>query len=184
MENNAVDAKRWYIVQVYSGTELSVLDSLNEYISQYNMEEYFGDILVPREQVIENLSGKQKRTERKFFPGYVFVQMVMNRDNWHFVKNIPNVMRFIGGSAEDPAPISDEEALSIISHSQKTQDNPVPKTVFQAGESVRVIEGAFKDFNASVEAVDYEKSKLKVNVSIFGRSTPVELLFSQIEKNS
>ncbi len=186
METEVLESNKkhcWYIIQVYSGTEASVLASLKAYIEQENRQDDFGDILVPSEQVVENLSGKKRRTERKFFPGYVFINMVMNTSNWHFVKNIPNVMRFIGGTAENPSPISDKEAESIISYLTESQDNPKPKIMFQAGEIIRIIEGPFKDFNATVENVDYEKSKLKVNVSIFGRPTPVELTFSQIEKN-
>lgn len=182
-EQDILQKKRWYIIQVYSGTELSVVTSLQEHIKQYDMQEYFGDILVPSEQVIENISGKKRRTERKFFPGYVFIHMVMDRNKWHFVKNIPNVMRFIGGSAEDPAPISDAEAQSILNHLEQNQDNPRPKIMFQVGEVIRVIDGPFKDFNGTVESTDYEKSRLRVSISIFGRTTPVELTFAQVEKN-
>ncbi len=174
--------KRWYVVHAYSGFEHQVKRSLEERIVRAGMEEKFGDILVPTEEVVEMRAGQKRRSERKFFPGYVLVQMDLDDDSWHLVKDVPKVMGFIGGTADRPAPISDREADQILQRVQEGVDKPRPKVLFEAGEMVRVIDGPFNDFNGVVEEVNYEKSRLRVAVLIFGRSTPVELEFAQVEK--
>jgi transcriptional antiterminator NusG len=146
------------------------------------MEDRFGEILVPTEEVVEIRGGQKRKSERKFFPGYVLVQMELGDDTWHLVKETPRVMGFIGGKADKPAPITDKEAEMILQRVQDSEDKPRPKTVFEAGEVVRVTDGPFNDFNGVVEEVNYDKSRLRVSVSIFGRSTPVELEFTQVEK--
>jgi transcriptional antiterminator NusG len=175
-------AKRWYVVHAFSGYENHVKRSLEEAVRRAGMEDAFGDILVPTEEVVEMRGGQQRRSERKFFPGYVLVQMEMSDDTWHLVKSIPRVMGFIGGTGDRPAPISDREADSILQRVQEGAEKPRPKVLFEPGEVVRVIDGPFNDFTGVVEDVDYEKSRLKVSVLIFGRSTPVELEFGQVEK--
>jgi len=175
-------AKRWYVVHAYSGFEGHVKRSLQERIDRAGMQELFGEILVPTEEVVEMRGGAQRRSERKFFPGYVLVQMEMTDDTWHLVKDVPKVMGFIGGTGDRPAPISDKEAEAILQRMQEGVDKPRPKVLFEPGEVVRVIDGPFNDFNGVVEEVDYEKSRLKVSVLIFGRSTPVDLEFGQVEK--
>lgn len=175
-------AKRWYVVHAYSGYEKQVLRSLNERIKRLDMEEYFGEILVPTEEVVEIKNGQKRKSERKFFPGYVLVQMEMNEDSWHLIKDTPRVMGFIGGTADKPAPITEKEADAILRRVHEGAEAPRPKTLFEPGEMVRVIEGPFADFNGVVEGVNYEKSRLQVAVMIFGRSTPVELEFGQVEK--
>ena len=175
-------AKRWYVVHAYSGFEAQVKRSLEERIQRYGMSDLFGEILVPTEEVVEMRGGQQRRSERKFFPGYVLVQMEMTDDSWHLVKDVPKVMGFIGGTGDKPAPISDREAESILQRVQEGVEKPRPKVLFEPGEVVRVIDGPFNDFNGVVEDVDYEKSRLKVSVLIFGRSTPVDLEFGQVEK--
>ncbi|WP_158367552.1 transcription termination/antitermination protein NusG [Candidatus Williamhamiltonella defendens] len=175
-----VTKKRWYVVQAFSGFESRVKQSLHEHINLNSMEDYFGDVMVPTEEVVEVRSGQRRKSERKFFPGYVLVQMIMNDASWHLVRSVPRVMGFIGGIM--PTPITDKEADAINNRLQQTTDKPRPKTLFEPGELVRVNEGPFAEFNGTVEEVDYEKSRLKVSVSIFGRATPVELDFSQIEK--
>ncbi|KJG59101.1 antitermination protein NusG [Photobacterium kishitanii] len=147
------------------------------------MEEHFDEVLVPTEEVVEMRAGQRRKSERKFFPGYVLVQMVMNDETWHLVRSIPRVMGFIGGTSDRPAPISDKEADAILNRLQQASESPVHKTVFEPGEVVRVTDGPFADFNGTIESVDYDKSRVKVSVSIFGRATPVELEFGQIEKN-
>jgi len=174
-------AKRWYVVHAYSGYEKKVATSLKERIALYNMQEKFGEVLVPTEEVVEMRSGQKRKSERKFFPGYVLVQMELDDDTWHLVKETPRVMGFIGGKADKPAPITEAEAEAILQRVQ-SGDKPKPKTIFEPGEMVRVIDGPFNDFNGVVEEVNYEKSRLQVAVLIFGRSTPVELEFSQVEK--
>jgi transcriptional antiterminator NusG len=174
-------AKRWYVVHAYSGFEKKVASSLKERIELHNMQEKFGEVLVPTEEVVEMRSGQKRKSERKFFPGYVLVQMELDDDTWHLVKETPRVMGFIGGKADKPAPITDAEADAILQRVQSA-DKPKPKTIFEPGEMVRVIDGPFNDFNGVVEEVNYEKSRLQVAVLIFGRSTPVELEFSQVEK--
>jgi transcription termination/antitermination protein NusG len=174
-------AKRWYVVHAYSGYEKKVAGSLKERIALYGMQEKFGEVLVPTEEVVEMRSGQKRKSERKFFPGYVLVQMELDDDTWHLVKETPRVMGFIGGKADKPAPITEAEAEAILQRVQ-SGDKPKPKTIFEPGEMVRVIDGPFNDFNGVVEEVNYEKSRLQVAVLIFGRSTPVELEFSQVEK--
>ncbi len=176
-------AKRWYVVHAYSGFENQVVRLLKERIQRSTgMEDMFGEILVPTEEVVEMRDGQKRRSDRKFFPGYVLVQMEMNDDTWHLVKNVPKVMGFIGGTADKPAPISDKEADAILQRVQEGAEKPRPKILFEPGEVVRVIDGPFNDFNGVVEEVNYEKSRLRVAVFIFGRSTPVELEFGQVEK--
>lgn len=174
---------RWYVVQAFSGYEGRVQKSLIEYIRLNEMEDQFGEILVPTEEVVEMRAGQKRKSERKFFPGYVLVEMQMNDASWHLVRSIPRVMGFIGGTPERPAPISDKEAEAILNRLQDAIDKPKPKTLFEPGEVVRVSEGPFADFNGVVESVDYEKNRIKVSVMIFGRSTPVELEFGQVEKS-
>jgi transcriptional antiterminator NusG len=176
-------SKRWYVVHAYSGFEATVKRSLEERIERAGVQELFGDILVPTEEVVEMRGGTQRRSERKFFPGYVLVQMEMTDEAWHLVKDVPKVMGFIGGTGDRPAPITDREADQILNRMQDGVDKPKPKVLFEPGEVVRVTDGPFNDFNGSVEEVDYEKSRLKVSVSIFGRSTPVDLEFGQVEKS-
>jgi transcriptional antiterminator NusG len=174
-------AKRWYVVHAYSGFEKKVAATLRERVELHAMEGKFGEILVPTEEVVEMRGGQKRKSERKFFPGYVLVQMELDDDTWHLVKETPRVMGFIGGKADKPAPITDAEADAILQRVQSA-DKPKPKTIFEPGEMVRVIDGPFNDFNGVVEEVNYEKSRLRVAVLIFGRSTPVELEFSQVEK--
>ena len=170
------------MVHAYSGYENQVKRSLVERVERSGMQDMFGEILVPTEEVVEMRGGQQRRSERKFFPGYVLVQMEMTDETWHLVKDVPRVMGFIGGTGDKPAPISDREADSILQRVQDGVEKPRPKVLFEPGEVVRVIDGPFNDFNGVVEDVDYEKSRLKVSVSIFGRSTPVDLEFGQVEK--
>ena len=174
--------KRWYVIQAFSGFEKRVAESLREHIKIHGMEEKFGDVLVPTEEVVEMKGGKRAKSERKFFPGYVLVNMVLDEETWHLVKSIPRVLGFIGGTQDRPAPITQAEADKILNRLQESADKPKPKTLFEPGEVVRVNEGPFADFNGTVESVDYEKSRVTVSVSIFGRATPVELEFSQVEK--
>ncbi|RWU11217.1 transcription termination/antitermination protein NusG [Pseudidiomarina gelatinasegens] len=176
------DKKRWYVVQAFSGYEKRVADSLREHIKMHGMEDKFGEVLVPTEEVVEMKGGKRAKSERKFFPGYVLVEMAMDEDAWHLVKSIPRVLGFIGGTQERPTPITQKEADTILNRLQESVDKPKPKTLFEPGEVVRVNDGPFADFNGTVESVDYEKSRLTVSVSIFGRATPVELEFGQVEK--
>lgn len=176
-------AQRWYVVHAYSGYEKKVQNSLAEYIERSGLADSFGQILVPSEEVVEIRDGKKRTSERKFFPGYVLVQMEMNEDTWHLVKSVPNVMGFIGGTSDRPAPISQKEVDRILQRVETSVDKPRPKVIYEPGEMVRVIDGPFKDFEAVIEEVDYDKNKLQVSVLIFGRSTPVELEFTQVEKN-
>ncbi|MFY9178321.1 MAG: transcription termination/antitermination protein NusG [Venatoribacter sp.] len=176
-------AKRWYVVHAYSGYEKRVQNSLKERISLHGMEDLFGDVLVPTEEVVEVRDGKKRKSERKFYPGYVLVQMEMNDSSWHLVKQTPRVMGFIGGTADKPAPITDKEADAILQRVRDGADKPTHKTIYEPGEVVRVTEGPFADFNGVVESVDYDKSRLHVAVTIFGRATPVELEFTQVEKS-
>ncbi|MCW8917964.1 MAG: transcription termination/antitermination protein NusG [Gammaproteobacteria bacterium] len=175
-------ALRWYVVHAYSGYENSVKRSLEERVARSGLQDMFGEILVPTEEVVEMREGQKRSTSRKFFPGYVLVHMEMNDDTWHLVKDVPRVMGFIGGTSDRPAPISDREAQSILERVQEGVEKPRPKVLYEPGEVVRIIDGPFNDFNGVVEEVDYDKSRLRVAVLIFGRSTPVELEFSQIEK--
>jgi transcriptional antiterminator NusG len=174
--------KRWYVVQAYSGFEHQVKRSLEDRIARESMQDKFGQILVPTEEVIEMRDGHRRKSERKFFPGYVLVQMDLDNDSWHLVKNVPKVLGFIGGSSDRPAPITEREAQAILQRVREGADKPRPKVLYEPGEVVRVTDGPFNDFNGVVEEVNYEKNRLRVAVLIFGRSTPVELEFSQVEK--
>ena len=173
---------RWYIVHAYSGMEKAVERNITERINRAGMQNKFGRILVPTEEVVEMRNGKRKTTERRLFPGYVFVEMVMEDDTWHLVKHTSKFTWFDGGAKNRPAPISEAEIQKIVDQVQEGNDKPRHKIEFMVGELVRVKEGPFTDFNGSVEEVNYEKSRLRVSVAIFGRSTPVELEFSQVEK--
>ncbi|MDO6388438.1 MULTISPECIES: transcription termination/antitermination protein NusG [Uliginosibacterium] len=174
--------KRWYVVHAYSGFEKSVQRALVERVARSGMQDKFGQILVPVEEVVEMKGGQKSVTERKFFPGYVLVEMDMDDDSWHLVKSTPKVTGFVGGTANKPTPISEKEVDKILHQMQEGVEKPKPKILFEVGEFVRVKEGPFTDFNGSVESVNYEKSRLHVSVTIFGRATPVELEFSQVEK--
>jgi transcriptional antiterminator NusG len=173
---------RWYVVQAFSQYENAVKRSLEERIARSGIQDRFGQILVPSEEVVEMREGVKRKSERKFFPGYVLVQIDMNDEAWHLVRSVPRVLGFIGGTADKPAPISEREADAILNRVREGVDKPRPKTLFEVGEVVRVCDGPFNDFNGVVEEVNYEKSRLHVAVSIFGRSTPVELDFGQVEK--
>ena len=184
-------AKRWYVVHAYSGFEHQVQRALNTRIERAGMQEKFGQVLVPTEEVIEMRAGQKRKSERKFFPGYVLVQIETNEEggipriddeSWHLIKETPKVMGFIGGTAERPLPIKDSEADVILRRVQDGVDKPRPKVLFEPGQLVRVCDGPFNDFNGTVEEVNYDKSRLRVAVLIFGRSTPVELEFAQVEK--
>jgi transcriptional antiterminator NusG len=173
---------RWYVVHAYSNFENQVKRSMEERIRRSGLEQYFGKILVPTEEVVEMRMGQQRKSERKFFPGYVLVQMELNDETWHLVKEVPRVLGFIGGTSDKPAPITDAEAEAILSRMEEGATKPRPKVLFEVGEVIRVVEGPFKDFNGVVEEVNYDKTKLRVSVLIFGRSTPVDLDFGQVEK--
>ncbi len=175
-------SKRWYVVHAYSGFEKAVMRALQERVELSGLQDQFGEVLVPAEEVVEMRAGQKRRSERKFFPGYVLVEMELNDDTWHLVKNTPRVMGFIGGKADKPAPLTEAEANAILERVEEGGEKPTPKTLFEPGELVRVIDGPFNDFNGVVEEVNYEKSRLRVAVTIFGRSTPVELDFGQVEK--
>ena len=175
-------SKRWYVVHAYSGFEKSVQRALIERITRAGMADAFGQILVPVEEVVEMRKGQQSISERKFFPGYVLVEMEMNDDSWHLVKSTPKVTGFVGGTATKPTPITPKEVAKIMQQVQDGVEKPRPKVLFETGELVRVKDGPFADFNGSVEEVNYEKSRLRVSVTIFGRATPVELEFAQVEK--
>ena len=184
-------AKRWYVVHAYSGFEHQVKRSLIDRIARAGMQDKFGDVLVPTEEVIEMRGGQKRKSERKFFPGYVLVQIEtsgeggglrIDDDSWHLIKETSKVMGFIGGTADRPLPIKDSEAEAILQRVQEGVEKPKPKVLFEPGELVRVIDGPFNDFNGTVEEVNYDKSRLRVAVLIFGRSTPVELEFGQVEK--
>jgi transcriptional antiterminator NusG len=175
-------AKRWYVVHTYSQFEKSVQRALTERIARAGMQDLFGQILVPVEEVVELKSGQKSISERKFFPGYVLVEMEMTDESWHLVKNTPKVTGFLGGSAMKPTPISQKEVDNIMQQMQAGVEKPRPKVLFEVGEAVRVKDGPFTDFNGTVEDVNYDKNKLRVAVTIFGRSTPVELDFGQVEK--
>jgi transcriptional antiterminator NusG len=174
--------KRWYVVHAYSGMEKAVERNLRERIDRSGMQDKFGRILVPMEEVVELKNGKKAVTERRFFPGYVLVEMEMNDETWHLVKNTPKVTGFVGGTATKPTPISEKEVQNILHQIQEGVEKPRPKVLFEVGEAVRVKDGPFADFHGNVEDVNYDKNKLRVSVTIFGRSTPVELDFGQVEK--
>ena len=175
-------ALRWYVVHAYSNFEHKVAEALKERVKSRNVEEKFGEILVPTEEVVEIREGQKRKSDRKFFPGYVLVQMEMDEDTWHLVKEVPKVLGFIGGTPDKPAPITDKEAMAILRRVEEGVEKPRPKVLFEPGEVVRVIHGPFNDFNGVVESVNYEKNRVQVAVQILGRSTPVELDFSQVEK--
>ncbi|PCK08537.1 MAG: transcription termination/antitermination protein NusG [Alteromonadaceae bacterium] len=175
-------SKRWYVVHAYSGYEKRVAAALKERIERFSLEEQFGEVLVPTEEIVEMRGGQKRKSERKFFPGYVLIEMELCDETWHLVKETPRVMGFIGGKADKPAPITEKEAENILQRMDASAEKPTPKTLFEPGEMVRVVDGPFNDFNGVVEEVNYEKSRLRVAVLIFGRSTPVELEFSQVEK--
>jgi transcriptional antiterminator NusG len=184
-------SKRWYVVHAYSGFENQVAKALETRITRFEMQDKFGQVLVPTEEVVEMRAGQKRKSERKFFPGYVLVQIEttddagiprIDNESWHLIKETPKVMGFIGGTAERPLPIKDSEADAILARVQEGVDKPKPKVLFAPGEMVRVVDGPFNDFNGTVEEVNYERSRLRVAVMIFGRSTPVELEFGQVEK--
>jgi len=175
-------ALKWYVVQAYSGYEGKVRGFIEDRIKQYGLEEKFGQVLVPTEEVVEMRDGQKRKSARKFFPGYVLVEMDMDDESWHLVRDTPRVLGFIGGTKEHPAPISQKEADQILNRLEESTDKPRPRTLFEVGEAVRVTDGPFAEFEAVVESVNYEKSRLSVSVMIFGRATPVELDFSQVEK--
>jgi transcription termination/antitermination protein NusG len=178
----SASALRWYVVHAYSGMEKAVERNLKERIERSGMQSKFGRILVPTEEVVELKGGKKAVTQRRFFPGYVLVEMLLDDDTWHLVKHTSKVTGFVGGARNRPAPISEAEVMKIVNQMQEGIDKPKPKVEWQVGELVRVKEGPFTDFNGAVEEVNYEKSKVKVSVTIFGRATGVELDFSQVEK--
>ncbi|QCI21372.1 transcription termination/antitermination protein NusG [Buchnera aphidicola (Hyadaphis tataricae)] len=175
--------KKWYVLQAFSGFESRVAQSIKEYVKLNKMDDFFGEVMVPSQEVVEIRSGQRRKSEYKFFPGYVLIQMIMTDSTWHLIRKIPRVLGFIGGKSDKPSPISDKEVEIIVNRLKQIGDKPRPKTLFEPGEMIRVNDGPFADFNGVVEEVDYEKSRLKVSVSIFGRSTPVELDFRQVEKN-
>jgi transcriptional antiterminator NusG len=175
-------SKRWYVVHVYSGMEKSVQKALNERIERAGLQTSFGRILVPSEEVVEMKGGQKSISERRIFPGYVLVEMDLTDETWHLVKNTNRVTGFLGGSGNRPSPISEKEVEKILNQMEEGVEKPRPKILFEVGEMVRVKEGPFADFNGNVEEVNYEKSKVRVSVTIFGRATPVELDFSQVEK--
>ena len=179
---STVDDMRWYVVQAYSGFEKRVQQSMQTRIDRSDLKEQFGQVLVPTEDVVELKNGQKRTSERKFFPGYVLVQMIMSEAAWHLVKSVPRVSGFVGGTSAQPVPISDREAQAILQQVVEGAEHPRPKYTFAPGEVVRVTDGPFQEFNGTVEDVNFEKSKLRVAVTIFGRSTPVELSFSQVEK--
>ena len=173
----------WYVIQAFSNCEAKVKAALEERIEMSGLSDKFGDIMIPTEQVTELKKGQKKQMERKFFPGYMLVQMEMDDNTWHLVRKTPNVMGFIGGSKNRPHPLTDKEFDKITNRVDEAVESPKFKTVFESGETVRINDGPFNDFNGTVEEVDYEKNLIKVSVSIFGKSTPVELNFSQVEKS-
>ena len=173
---------RWYVVHAYSGMEKAVERNITERIARSGMAHKFGRILVPTEEVVEMKNGQRRTTERRFFPGYVLVEMVMDDDTWHLVKHTSKVTGFVGGAKNRPAPISEDEVQKIVSQMREGSDKPRHKVEFLTGELVRVKDGPFTDFNGTVEEVNYEKNKVRVSVTIFGRATPVELEFGQVEK--
>jgi transcriptional antiterminator NusG len=173
---------RWYILHVTSGFENTVMRTIPERAALAGLSDCFGEIIVPTEEVIEMKDGKKRRTERKFFPGYVLLKMVMNDETWHLVRKTPKVLGFIGAKADKPTPITDQEAEQIMRKVQEGVEKPKPKVLYEAGEVIRIIDGPFTDFNGVVEEVNYEKSRLRVSVLIFGRATPVDLEFKQVAK--
>ena len=175
-------SKQWYVIHAYSNYEMRVREALKERIERFGLQEHFGEILIPTEEVVEMREGQKKKSTRKFFPGYVLVEMDLNDDSWHLVKDTPRVLGFIGGTSDKPAPITEKEANAIMNRMEEGVAAPRPRVLFEVGEVVRVNDGPFNDFNGVVEEVNYEKSTMRVAVQIFGRSTPVELEFFQVEK--
>ena len=175
-------SKRWYVVHVYSGMEKSVHKAMLERIERAGLQTSFGQVLVPSEEVVEMKGGQKSISERRIFPGYILVEMDLTDETWHVIKNTPRVTGFLGGSGNRPTPISEKEVAKIMSQMEEGVEKPRPKVLFEVGEMVRVKDGPFADFNGNVEDVNYDKSKVRVSVAIFGRSTPVELDFSQVEK--
>jgi len=173
----------WYVIQAFSNCEKKVKAAIEERIEISGLGKKFGEVMIPTEQVTELKQGQKKQLERKFFPGYMLIQMEMNDDTWHLVRKTPNVMGFIGGSKNKPVPLTERELNTIVNRVDEAVESPKFKTVFESGETVRINDGPFNDFNGTVEEVDYEKNLIKVSVSIFGKSTPVELNFSQVEKS-
>lgn len=173
---------RWYIVHAAAGSENAVMRAIRDKAALHDLSDYFGEIVVPTEDVVEIKEGQKHKTERKFFPGYVFVKMHLNDDTWYLVKNIPKVLGFVGTSKDKPTPISDAEANQVMRKVQEGVEKPKPKVLYENGEIVRIIEGPFSDFDGVVEEVYYEKSRLRVSVLIFGRATPVDLEFKQVQK--
>ncbi len=173
---------RWYVVQTTAQYENKVRETLADRVALAGLEAFFGEVLIPTEEVVEMKSGQKRKSERKFFPGYILVKMEMNDETWHLVRHVPKVLGFIGGRADKPSPISDKEVEQILSRVQDTHDKPKPKTLFEVGEVIRIAEGPFTDFVGVIEEVNYEKTRVKVSVMIFGRSTPIELRFDQIRK--
>lgn len=174
--------KRWYVVQTYSGSEKDVVRRLHESIERAGIQDLFDEILVPTEDVVEIRAGRKYTTERTFYPGYVLIKMEMNDASWHLVGNTDKVLQFLGGKKGSPAPISDKEAEAILQRIQEGVEKPRPKVLFESGEVVRITEGPFADFNGVIEEVNYEKNRMRVAVLIFGRSTPVDLEFGQVQK--
>lgn len=177
-----IDKKQWFVIQAFSGCENQVAQTIRNHEQIQNMKNIFGTVIVPSEEVIEIKKGKIKKSDYKFFPGYILIHMIMNNDSWHLIKSLPKVLGFIGSNSEKPTPVSNAEINKILKKLKKIGDKPRPKKMFKPGENVRVNDGPFSDFNGIVETIDYEKNRLKVSVSIFGRSTPVELDFQQVEK--
>ncbi len=172
----------WYVIQAYSGYEGQVVRALHEYIAREGLEVKFGEILVPTEEVVEVKDGKRRKSERKFFPGYVLIQADMDEEVWHLVNSVPRVIGFVGGKSDRPSPISDREANAILNRIAQAEEGPRLKVLYEIGEEVRVVDGPFNEFNGSVTEVDSAKGRIKVSVMIFGRATPVDLEFSQVEK--
>lgn len=181
-DNESITAKQWYVIQTHTGEENKVAERLQKSIHSKNMEDKFGEILIPTEEVVEMKGGQKQKSERKFFPGYVWIEMVVDPQTWHLVKDIRGVIGFVGG--KNPAPIPESQVKAILQRVTEGVKKPRPKVLFEVAEVVRIISGPFVDFNGVVEDVNYEKNRLRVSVLIFGRSTPVELEFSQVEKVS
>ena len=179
-----MEKKKWYVLQTFSSFESKVTQSIEDSIKLNKMQNFFGKIMVPSEEVIEIKAGEKKKSDHRFFPGYILIKMIMNEKTWHLIKSVPRIIGFIGGTKEKPLPINNKEINIIIKKLKKIKNKPRPKTLFNPGETIRVKEGPFSDFNGIVEEIDYEKNRIKVSVSIFGRSTPVELDFRQVEKTT
>ena len=176
------EKQRWYVIQAYSGYEAKVVETIKEKLSRTELEKNVSQILIPSEEVVEVKDGKKTKTPRKFFPGYILIKMLMNNEMWHLIKAIPRVAGFIGGTSDRPAPITDREVNSIMQKMEEATEKPKPKTLYDIGEEVLIVDGPFAEFNGVVENVDYAKSRVKVSVLILGRSTPVELEFTQVKK--